>query len=171
MIGWWWRPLVWAFHRITSSTPTQQEPQRSQQDDHTLVKEDFYVVGTQYYADAIKRLTIKNPDWDLSLEQLIEQGKIAKPIYRYRYKNKPAELVPEPTNKHDKNAVKVVIAGEKVGYISADDNVHVLDLLYHREIKYVSSFFSGGEYKVAASGGDVQMLENHFSIKVRIGYV
>ena len=36
-----------------------------------------------------------------------------------------AQLVPEPTNKYDRNAVKVVIRGEHVGYVPADLSARV----------------------------------------------
>lgn len=35
--------------------------------------------------------------------------------------NQIAELVPEPTNRHDRNAVKVVVGGEHVAYVPAED--------------------------------------------------
>jgi hypothetical protein len=56
------------------------------------------VVGESYRRDALRRVT------------RADQGE--EPVRRH-----VATLVPEPTNAYDRNAVKIVIAGEHVGYI------------------------------------------------------
>ena len=139
--------------------------------DRTLKEEKFYAVGTSYYAKSFRLLAETTPDWKLSDKRLAEEDKVGCKIYRYRYINKPVKLIPEPTNKHDRNAVQVVIAGELVGYISQDDNKKVLDILNHREIKYISSFISGGEYKVASYKAGSIKKEETIKVSVKIGYV
>lgn len=91
-------------------------------------------------------------------------------VYKYQYINKPVKLVPEPSNKEDRNAVMVQIAGEKVGYISRYDNRHVKDILSHRTIIFISAFICGGPYKVISENGDIQKLEKSVSIRLRIRY-
>ncbi len=81
------------------------------------------------------------------------------------------KLIPEPKNEYDKNAVMVQIAGEKVGYISRSDNIHVKLILGTREIKYISGFISGGKYKVASEDKHLSHDEDHLSISIKIGYV
>ena len=146
------------------------EPAADQQD-RTLKTETFRAVGVNYYESNIKKLASVNPDWKLRNAQLIDAGKAGKKVFRCTYVNKPVKLVPEPKNPNDKNAVAIFIAGELVGYISRDENQHVLDLLKHREIKYISGFIGGGKYKVVSLNGDAVTLENSLEVNVKIAYV
>lgn len=135
-----------------------------------LINEDFEVAGEYYYTENIMKLACSNEDWKKDATTLSAEGKIGKKIFQYNFINKPVKLIPEPKNKHDKNAVQVIIAGELVGYISREDNVHVKEILSKREIKYISAVICGGEYKVASEDGCVKWEEN-INITVRLGYV
>ena len=127
-------------------------------------EEKFYVVGVCYYENNIKKLRVKNELWK-------SKDIIGKKIYKYNYINKPVKLVPDPQNEHDKNAVKVIVAGEVVGFISRNENEHVLSILKNADIKYISSFIGGGEYKIISENGDVASWENENNVTVKIGYV
>lgn len=130
--------------------------------------EKFYVAGVQYYTDNINKLAVRNPDWKMTAAQLTKAGK--DKVFRYNYINKPAKLIPEPQNKHDRNAIMVMVAGEKVGYISQEDNVHVLQILKKCKIKFISSFIGGGQYKIVLEDGSMSHLENDLKISIKIGY-
>lgn len=136
-----------------------------------LQVEDFHLVGVSYYHANIKKLANTNPQWNLSAAQILANGKADRKVYRNNYVNMPVKLIPEPKNPHDKNAVAVHFAGELVGYISREQNLHVLDILKRHEIKYISGFIGGGEYKVVSASGDVAISEDAHSVNVRIGYV
>ena len=137
----------------------------------TLKEETFHAAGVSYYEANIRKLACSNPDWSASITRIIKEGKAGKRIYKANYINKPVKLVPEPKNPHDKNAIAVVIAGELVGYISREDNLHVKDILDNREIKSLSAFIGGGEYKIVGEDGDVVRGEYGFSVNVRIKYI
>lgn len=136
-----------------------------------LKTELFSAVGVQYYLDNIGKLACKNPDWSITAKQAVSRGKAGEKIYRYYYINKPVKLIPEPKNPHDKNAVMVVIAGEKVGYISREDNVRVKSILKRCEVKYISGFIGGGAYKIASEDGTFARWEDDIRVRVKIGYV
>lgn len=139
--------------------PVHEESKR------TLTKETFIVVGTEYYLQNIDKLRIANPDCKkANLRPFF-------PTYKYNYINKPVRLIPEPQNKHDKNAIQVLIAGELVGYISRADNMHVRNILFNSEIKYISSFIKGGPCKTLSADNKVINSEDPITIKVSIGYV
>lgn len=137
----------------------------------TLTEETFHAVGVSYYENNIRKLACPNSDWALSAAKIIEDGKAGKRIFRHNYVNRPVKLLPEPKNAHDKNAVAVIIAGELVGYISREDNVHVKDILENHEIKSLSGFIGGGEYKIICEDGNISKNENGFSVNVRIKYI
>lgn len=136
-----------------------------------LQTETFKVASIYYCQDGVDRLAREQPEWSMSDDEFVLSFAPGKRLYRYTYINKPVELVPEPTNTHDRNAIMVFVAGEKVGYISSSDNVHVLDILRHREIKYISSFFRGGSYKFCDTNNCVFIDSVGVTINVRIGYV
>lgn len=63
---------------------------------------EFDIVGESHYQDALSR--IAGPKTEEGVEWYCE-----------------AELRPEPSNPHDRNAVAVMIQGLKVGYLARED--------------------------------------------------
>lgn len=149
----------------------RKETQSDQFSERALKEETFNAVGISYYEDNIRKLACNNPDWKLSAAQVINSGKAGKKIFKYYYVNKPVNLQEEPENPHDKNAIAVIIAGELVGYISREDNLHIKDILNNHEIKSLSSFIAGGEFKVVNEDGDISKNEFGFSVNIRIKYI
>ena len=137
----------------------------------TLQQEEFSVVGMRYYEKNIKKISQINPDWKKTSVAIVNSGQAGKRIFRYTYINKPVKLILEHKNPHDKNAVQVVIAGELVGYISSDDAKHVREILSRHEIKFISSYFWGGQYKIVQGPKDTIKDEFSLAITVKIGYV
>lgn len=136
-----------------------------------LKEETFRAAGVYYYEDNIKKLAYLNPDWKLRSKEAIEIGKEGKRLFHYNYVNRPVKLLPEPENAHDKNAIAIFIAGELVGYISRSDNVHVKDILRNHDVKSISGFIGGGEYKVFENDGTVSKDTISISVNIRIKYV
>ena len=130
-----------------------------------LKKETFPVMGVQYYQQNLNKLRSVNPEY----KKKTYDGYVT--VYKYNFINKPVKLIPEPKNKHDKNAVQVVIAGELIGYISREDNVHVKTILNKHEVKYISAFIHGGEYKTVSLNGTTVKNEEEVSVRVTIAYV
>lgn len=65
-------------------------------------EERIAIVGESHYQDAIRSACGANPGEDVGFDCI-------------------AELVPEPTNEHDPNAIMVQIEGRCVGYLSRSD--------------------------------------------------
>lgn len=139
--------------------------------ERTLTTEDFHAAGISYYESNIRKLATANPDWKLTTAQILKAGKSEKRIFQHNYVNKPVKLIPEPKNPHDKNAVAIHIAGELVGYISRADNLHVLDILQHREVISISGFIGGGKFKVVSDDGEIVKDELDHSVNIRIKYI
>lgn len=153
------------------SNSGHDEGNNMSQPDRTLQTESFSAVGMHYYSENIGKLACRNEDWKRTAKNIISLGKTDKRIYRYNYIYKPVKLIPEPTNQHDKNAIIVQIAGEKVGYISRDENLHVKDILNNCEVKYISAFIGGGDYKIVQSNGEMIKQSEPHSITIKIGYI
>lgn len=148
--------------------PKSNAPAKSSE--NTVQEESFEVVGTHYYLSNISKLATSNPDWRKNGKTLANQGHAGHRVYRFTYINKPVKLIQENSNPHDHNAVMVQIAGEKVGYISADEALHVRSILNHHTVHFISAFIGGGDYKEVFSDGTFQKYEDEPFVRVRINY-
>lgn len=155
---------------IFSKLFKKADPVKQEAESGGLVKEDFRVVGVSYYTANVKKLACTNEDWKKSGKKLAADGRVMEKIFRYTYINKPVKLIPEPKNQYGKNAVAVYVAGELVGYIPAEDALHVRQVLSSKKIKYISSFIGGGDYKVVSEDGTVEKMDGNVKISVRIAY-
>lgn len=140
------------------------------QEERHLVKEDFNVFGLHYHPNEIKRLQNANPDWRKGGKTLAAEGKVMQKIYHYSYINKPVKIAVDDGSIYKKGALKVIIAGEHIGYIPDDDTKHVSEILKTKSVKYVTAMIKGGEYKVVSENGYVAKVEENIKISVRIAY-
>ena len=163
--------LVFLYFGLKKKGLIKKPTPQKESDCRTLVEETFHAVGVCYYEDNIRKLACSNPDWKLTSSQIVKRGKSGKRIFRYYYVNKPVKLQIEPDNPHDENAISVIIAGELVGYISREENVHVKDILDHREIISLSGFIGGGECKTVTDYGNEIKDEIGLTVNVRIKYI
>lgn len=140
--------------------------------------ESHKVAGTSYHINEIMSLAFENSDYNLSKKEMIEQSLIDEKVFQYTFSPIKTELIPEPTNAHDPNAVKVIVDGSHVGYIKSGSCSHIKKLLQSGiDLKITSDFF-GGNYKLVTEdydddGNERYSLEKDsydFSIKVTISY-
>ena len=113
-----------------------------------IEKTRFRITGTQYYEkDFIEKLGERDPDYDCSAAELKETYYDGDKIYEYDFSGLKAELVPEPENEHDKNAVKVIVNGVLVGYIKKGSCTRVKNLMASPGFVGIEVSISGGKYK------------------------
>lgn len=55
------------------------------------------------------------------------------------------QLIPEPENVYDPNAIKVIVEGKHIGYVPADKCLEVKEILNTRDIKYMDAFGSADD--------------------------
>lgn len=179
-IGWWWYPCKWLFYslprfiikrvkkaRKINAQPLQapqaiiplsgtQTPKNEPTKAPTGKVETHKVAGISHYLDAVEALGVYNDDYDLSKRELIEEGRTAERIYRTDYFVSRVELVPEPDNPYDPNAVKVICDGQHIGYIKAGSCSHILRLLREDLIKAIEAEVAAGPYKILLEDYDAQ---------------
>ncbi len=109
--------------------------------------EGHNVAGTSFRQSEIESLGTKNPYFSMNKKQLIAANMVEKSIYQYIFEEMECELIPEPENEHDPNAVKVVVRGVHIGYIKRGSCPHVNKLISSDSIESVSAFIYGGKYK------------------------
>lgn len=161
--------LYWGLKKKGYIKTKKASPQSSEH--RTLTEETFHAVGVSYYENNIHKLACINPEWKLPAAQIASNDKVGRRVFKHNYINKPVKLQEEPNNPHDKNAIAIHIAGELVGYISREDNLHIKDILHNHEIKSLSGFIGGGDYKIVGEDGTVTKDISAFSVTVRIKYI
>lgn len=125
----------------------------------------YRVAGTSFRADAIASLGEENDDYGASKRDLIDEDLIDEEIYQLQFHPEKAELVPEPDNEFDPNAVKVIVDGVHVGYIKKGSCAHVKKLLDEDRILNITCKIGGGKFKIITEdydpekGKDVYTLE------------
>ena len=126
----------------------------------------FTVAGTNYRMDNVIRLATPMKKWDMSNEQLLAKYP-GKKIYRYYFVTEPVQLVLEPTNPQDPNAIMVLINNIHVGYVPSDCCSTVSRYMSTGHIS-LSAKVSGGEYKIVYNDGQSAVFSDPVSISVYI---
>lgn len=128
------------------------------------------LAGTSYHMDAIMALAEENPDYDLTKREIIDDGLTDERIYQYTFADGPVELVDDPENEHDPNAIKVLIAGQHIGYIKRGSTGRVHNLQRAGRVLGVTAEIYGGKYKVVTCDEDYDGTEHYDLIKDETEY-
>ena len=103
------------------------------------------VVGVYYRKDYIASILSGNRLYSLPDDIFIEKVDENNKIFRYKYREASAELIPEPTNAHDPNAIMVTVDGVHVGYIPASLRSDVKKKIH--KFKTITAHVHAGDYK------------------------
>ena len=172
-IGWrWWLialPARWISNAIKKKRRDADVPAELQREDEdaSVLEEVFYVVGANYHSDSFKALAHKNPDWDLSAEDILTQGRSGDGIPQYIYLDGPVELIPDPKE----NAIMVKVARNVIGYIKQEDSGRVSDILENHKVKSLQGILFGGPFKGVLDDGTVINSDEPNKARVKIRYI
>lgn len=113
-IGWWLVPLIWLAKSIFRAATGKPRPavRRGVWKMPDWVKPDIIVVGTQYY----------------SVDHPRRKGRIF-----------PVEIVREPENLHDTNALAVRYQGETLGHVSASRAEALAPILDYAKVARIAT--------------------------------
>ena len=148
----WIVDIVIDFHNLFSKNPKITNKN---------LRLSISVVGEHFYKNEIASIMSGNRFYFLPDDEFIRRVESRKRIYRFKYREAEAVLVPEPSNPHDKNAIMVLVDKVHVGYIPADQCIDVKKVL--PKIKSATAEIHGGDYKYHTSN-DVFKTEDDFSI-------
>lgn len=132
--------------KLKTETPPIK-PNEPKPSEEKPISETHKVAGVSFHQENIKSLAVENEEYSYTKKELIDSDLVDERIYKYEFYPTKTELIPEPNNPHDPNAVKVVVDGEHIGYIKAGSAPHVLKLLKENRIKKIDCEISGGPYK------------------------
>lgn len=128
------------------------------------------VAGTTYHLDAIMELAEDNPDYDMTQREIIDAGMEEERIYQYTFPDSPVELVDDPDNEQDPNAIKVLVSGQHIGYIKRGSTGRIHKLQRSGRVLGVTAEIYGGKYKVVICDDDDDGAERYDLIKDETGY-
>lgn len=146
-IGWWWVSITLPI-RIIIKLCRGSKKQPETTDQIPEVKQETHkVAGTSFRQDALKALGTKNCDFSKTKKALEDDGLTDDWVYEYEFHPRNVELVPEPENPEDANAIKVMVDETHIGYIKAGSCAHVHKLLETDRIQRIDCLISGGNSK------------------------
>lgn len=126
------------------STPNKPRPITTNKS--ALKTESHKVTGTSFRQREIEALGKPNLEYDLTAKEISEIYEPGNKIYEYDF-NVTGKLVPEPTNPHDPNAIRVEANGVHIGYIKAGSTAHIHKLINSGSITGTRVEIYGGRYK------------------------
>ena len=129
-------------------------------------EETFKIAGVSFRQEALAKLGQKNPDYllkDADLKKRYPTGY----VYEYIYKPVVPELVPEPENEHDPNAIAVYANGEKVGYIKKGSTSRVRNILRDRKVNAMRLQVKGGNRRGYFSDID-KVEQDHYDLHAEL---
>lgn len=151
-----------------ASTPPKKEPADKPKYKSYL----FKVAGiSRRQRDITDNLMTESYDYGLSKKELVEIGMIDERIYKYDPIMLDAELVPEPDNPKDPNAIKVIVDDILLGYVPADETEKVKKLLDTKQIQAVSCEFYGGPYKIITEDYDYDKDKEVYNVEKESQYI
>lgn len=132
---------------ISTPEPPKQEPPKPAapaQPEGTT----YLVAGVSFREQDILEMADESDEYAWSKKEIIDECYTNDKLWRYHWDPKQVELVPEPDNQYDPNAVKVMVDGVHIGYIKKGSCKHVLRLLEEDRIRRITCTIGGGPYKV-----------------------
>lgn len=114
--------------------------------------ERIHVRGISNYKKNIMAVATENSDYDMSKKELEEEYPDER-VWQYSFFPK-CDLVPEPTNEYDPNAIMVQADGLCIGYVPKGSTSHVRNLMKSGRIKWIDLKIGGGKYKYVYENED-----------------
>lgn len=142
---------------ILSSIPAQVNPSASSkpsQNSSDLVTERIHVRGESFYEESFNELRYKNYEYDYSKKEIIEEGLDGHRIYQYDFDPVNVELIDEPDNPKDPNAIAVYVCGHQIGYVPHGSTAHIRNVREKYGIQRITAEMGGGKYKIVFEDDD-----------------
>lgn len=152
-IGWIVDCVIYGSRFFKKSTPQKTTPRPVQTSTPqpiipTKKTETHKVTGMSNYMDNIMNLASENLHYMYTKRELMDEYILNERVYEYEFYPFKTELIPEPDNPYDPNAVKVIVDCEHVGYIKKGSCSHILKLLREDMIEKIDAEIKGGKYKI-----------------------
>lgn len=117
-----------------------------------LKSENFKVAGTSHRQKELESLCEENVIFSCTKRELIDDGYVDERIYKYESNPSDVQIVPEPDNPYDPQALKVIVDNVHIGYIKKGSTGRVRNLLKNNPA--ITAEIHGGPYKIIYSDYD-----------------
>lgn len=107
----------------------------------------YRVTGTEHYKNSILNLALENDDYIKTKRELIDDLLTEERIWKFSFYPSKVDLVPEPDNPYDPNAIKVIVDNEHIGYIKKGSCNHLLKVIAEGRLGNIDCAIGGGPYK------------------------
>lgn len=131
----------------------------------TIKTEHHKIAGTSFRQVDIESLGDENDIYTWTKKEIIDYGMTDQKIYQLEFSPETVELVEEPDNKYDANAVKVIVDNVLIGYIKKGSCAHIKKLIREDRIKKITAEIYGGKYKLVSSDYDVMEDKEIFELE------
>lgn len=156
-----------------AEAPAQvEEPAQAEEEPATAVPagtvKTYKVAGVTHYEQNIMSFAQENPEYNLSQKQLTDGAFMlydTEKIWKYDFSTPKIELVPEPDNAYDANAIKVMADGKHVGYIKSGSCSHLLKCIQEQRIAGITCQIGGGPYKLLEKEKEAISGETFYSLE------
>lgn len=108
----------------------------------------YRVSNVSQFLENIHSLALENPEYKLSESEIIGNYMTDKRIWKYDFKPKSVELLPEPENPRSMYSIKVLIDGKQVGSLESGGSSPLLKAMKGPGVEVVYCTIGGGPYKV-----------------------
>ncbi len=131
-----------------------------------------YVAGLYYRQEKlVNDVLSENPDYSMTKKEIIDACMEDERIYQYELFYSAADLVPEPDNPHDPNAIKVIVYDTHIGYIPAEKAKSVKRIMDTKSIISVGCDIYGGPYKyLSDEDSSIVRKSDNFKANICIEY-
>lgn len=147
------------FAEHSSIEPIETDSQESKK------KEHHRVAGISFHTDELLSLAMKNYEYEYTKKEMLEYDMINEPVFEYSFPVLTVDLLEEPDNEYDPNAIKVVVDGVHIGYIKKGSCSHIKKLLREDRIEEIHAFIGGGKRKCLVEKEDDYGLEETYVVK------
>ena len=162
-----YKPIANQTHDISSTVTDATSSDVKMNSAPSAKLESHHVAGTSYRQNEIKSLGSINDDYRLSKRDFIDSYDEYDKVYELEFSPRNVELIEEPDNEFDPNAIKVVIDGVHVGYIKKGSCSHVKKILRSDKLQSISAEICGGNYKYYVCEYDEDKDKDVYTIEKR----
>lgn len=133
--------------KVCVTPAANSEPSSINEDKSIPDAKTYRVTGLEHYLDNILSLALENDDYTKTKRELIDELMTEERIWKYNFYPVKVDLVPEPENPYDPNAIKVIVDSLHVGYIKKGSCKHLLKVIAEGRLGDIDCTIGGGPYK------------------------
>lgn len=156
-VGWIYDIVVLCLAIGKRSDSLNKDSQNTASNSNTLTGNPVHtykVAGITHYTENVIQLATANPQYTMTKKQIIAADLTGYTIWKYQFAPQKAELIPEPDNPYDPNAIKVIVDGLHIGYIKKGSCAHLLNVIRNELLLNIQCELGGGPNKTVFEDDD-----------------